>query len=123
MESIPAEYLKGMHTMICNHCGRSNHSIIIETPCVTTAKGKYIWQKFAEHRNNGQGGQPENKTDSELWLFKIQDSTKSIHPMTVNMEINGSMEVDTGAAVYIVSQTTCQKLFSKVPIKPASPCL
>ena len=39
------------------------------------------------------------------------------------MEINGkilNMEVDTGAAVSIISLTMWQKLFSEVPLKPAS---
>ena len=39
------------------------------------------------------------------------------------MEINGkilNMEVDTGAAVSIILQITCQKLLSKVPLRPGS---
>ena len=41
----------------------------------------------------------------------------------MDIEINGralNMEVDTGAAVFIISKTTYQKLFSEIPIKPAS---
>ena len=68
-------------------------------------------KKSQRHRgaNRIDTGQSESDTDSELPLFKIQDSTKSIHPITVDMEINGkilNMEVDTGATVFIISQTT-----------------
>ena len=41
----------------------------------------------------------------------------------MDIEINGTalnMEVDTGATVFIISKTTYQKLFSEIPIKPAS---
>ena len=65
----------------------------------------------------------DSDTDSELPLFKIRDSSKVAHPLTVDIEINGralNMEVDTGAAVSIISKTTYQKLFSEIPIKPAS---
>ena len=44
----------------------------------------------------------------------------------MDIEINGTalnMEVDTGATVFIISKTTYQKLFSEIPIKPASLCL
>ena len=56
-------------------------------------------------------GQQEkySDTDSELPLFKIRDSSKAAHPITVDIEINGralNMEVDTGAAVSIISKTS-----------------
>ena len=44
----------------------------------------------------------------------------------MDIEINGqvlNMEIDTGAAVSIISKATHQKLFSEVPIKSASLCL
>ena len=136
---------QGTRTMICNHCGKSNHKSsqchykdvicnnckkkghlakICRAPKQTMETG-VAKKKLQRHRGANwiDTGQPESDTDSELPLFKIQDSTKSIHPIKVDMEINGkilSMEVDTGAAVSIISQTTWQKLFSKVPIKPAS---
>ena len=64
----------------------------------------------------------DRDTDSELPLFKIKDSSKAVHPITVDMEISGkalNMEVNTGAAVSIISKATYQKLFSQVPLKSA----
>ena len=56
----------------------------------------------------------------------VRDAHNSTHPITVDIEINGqvfNMEIDTGAAVSIISKATYQKLFSEVPIKSASLCL
>ena len=42
-----------------------------------------------------------------------------MHPITVDMTIKGSllkMEIDTRAAVSIISQATYQKMFSEVPL-------
>ena len=61
-------------------------------------------------------------TDSELPLYKINDGSKSVHPMTVDKTIKGCLlkrEIDTGAAVSIISQATYQKLFSEVPLNAA----
>ena len=84
-----------------------------------------IKQKSQRGTNWIDTGQQEKKsdTDSELPLFKIMDSSKEAHPITVDIEINGrdlNMKGDTGAAVSIISKTTYQKLFSEIPIKPAS---
>ena len=120
-------------------------SAVLKTPFVIIVTRKDIWQKSTEHqdRQTDTGaakkkshqhrgatnwvdtGQPEkdSDTDSELPLFKIKDSSKAVHPITVDMKINGrvlNMEVDTGAAVSIISKATYQKLFSEVPVKPAS---
>jgi len=48
---------------------------------------------------------------------------RSSHPITVMLEVQGKpvvMEVDTGAAVSIISEETYNTLFSQVPIKQAS---
>ena len=58
-------------------------------------------------------------TDSELPLYKINDGSKSVHPITVDMTIKGcllKMEIDIRAAFSIISQATYQKLFSEVPL-------
>ena len=49
----------------------------------------------------------------------MNNGSKSVHPITVDMTINGcclKMEIDTGPTVSIISQATYQKLFSEVPL-------
>ena len=102
---------QGTRTTISNHCGKSNHKSsqchYKDVICNNCKKKGHLAKicrapkqameagvaKKKSQRHRGANwidtGQPESDTDSELPLFKIQDSTKSIHPITVNMEING----------------------------------
>ena len=58
----------------------------------------------------------DSDTDSELPLFKIRDSSKAAHPITVDIEINGralNMEVDTGAAFSLFPRLLTRNCFLK----------
>jgi len=48
---------------------------------------------------------------------------RSSHPITVQLEVQGKpllMEVDTGAAVSIISEETYDTLFSQVPLNQST---
>ena len=137
----------GTRTTVCKHCGKNNHKAsqchfkdavcnncqkkghlakICRAPRQTRdtrrTKKKSQVHRGAHWVDTGQS-ERDSDTDSELPLFKIKDSSKAVHPITVDMEISGkalNMEVDTGAAVSIISKATYQKLFSQVPLKSAS---
>ena len=99
--------------VICNNCKKGHLVKIYRAPKQTMDKGVARNHNVTEvltGLNSIDAGQPESDADSELPLFKIQDSTKSIYPITVDMEINGkilNMEVDTGAAISIILQIAC----------------
>ena len=112
---------------VCNNCRKKGHLAKICRAPRQIRDPRVNKKKSQAHRgahwvDTGQS-ERDSDTDSELPLFKIKDSSKAVHPITVDMEINGkalNMEVDTGAAVYIISKATYQKLFSHVPLKSAS---
>ena len=126
----------------CKHCGKNNHHAskcrFKEAICNTCHKKGHLAKICRAQRQQRPAApkkiaRPDNgtrwvgteqaasnsDTDSELPLYKINDGSKSVHPITVDMTIEGcllKMEIDTGAAVSIISQVTYQKLFSEVPL-------
>ena len=56
----------------------------------------------------------ENSEESDSDLHILTVAEKSRHPIMVDLEVNGkalTMEVDTGAAVSIISEETHRKVF------------
>ena len=53
----------------------------------------------------------EDDSDQDLPLYQV--SNKSSHPITIDLEIKKklTMEIDTGAAVSIISEKTRKKIF------------
>ena len=59
-------------------------------------------------------------------LFSVQKSSHPRDPITVELEINGKaipMEVDTGAAVSLISTTIKQELFPDSPLSTSTTVL
>ena len=62
-------------------------------------------------------------TDSELALHALTIGKPSVKPIRVDLEVSGkklTLDVDTGAAVSILSEKVFQQLFSEVKLKPSS---
>ena len=60
-------------------------------------------------------------SDQDLPLYQV--SNKSLHPITVDLEINKkklTMEIDTGAAVSIISEKTRKKIFPNAVLSKSS---
>ena len=96
---------------MCNNCQKKGHLAKI---CRATRQPRDTGlpkKKSQAHRDahwvdTGQSDR-DNDTDSELPLFK--NLCKAVHPNTAGMEINEkalNMEVNTGAAVSIISKAT-----------------
>ena len=65
------------------------------------------------------------RTVIQIFLY-IKVSARSTHPITVKLEIQGKpvlMEVDTGAAVSVISEETYKEQFSNLALKKAPVCL
>ena len=103
---------------ICRKCNKKGH---IAKVCHSTNPHK------ASHRKTRQANWVENESehsDSDLPIHKL--SIRGTHPIKVKLQIQGkplSMEVDTGAAVSVVSEDTYKELFFDLPLKRASVCL
>ena len=78
---------------ICNNCHKKGHlAKICRAP--RQKQDKPVTKKWVQpHKGTKwiEAGEPEQNsdTDSELPLFKIGDASKTVHPITVDMEING----------------------------------
>ena len=133
----------GNRVVPCKHCGKNNHHSskcrFKEAICNACHKKGHLAKICRAQRQQRPTAVPKKKahqdkgtrwvgteqeadhsdTDSELPLYKINDGSKSVHPITVDMTIKGSllkMEIDTGAAVSIISKATYQNMFSEVPL-------
>ena len=120
----------------CYRCGRSNHEEQMcryrRATCHNCGKTGHIAsvcrsRKTTQPTGNGNK-KPENKTKwveveatdkDELQLFTLGE--RASNQITVQVQVNGqqlSMELDTGAAVSIISQDTKQSLFPDLPLQP-----
>ena len=82
----------------------------------SSGKGRRPTQKKTEH-TNWVGNESED-SDSDLPVHKI--TAGSTYPITVELEIQGKpvvMEVDTGTAVSVISETTYKELFPNLTLK------
>ena len=62
------------------------------------------------------------KTDGELALHALTIGKPSVKPIRVDLKVLGkklTLDVDTGAAVSILSEKVFQQLFSGVKLKPS----
>ena len=127
----------------CYRCGRSNHAAtdcrFEDAVCHNCGKKGHL-ARVCRSRRQGQAGKKKNRTyhktkwvqqqqpdidesseDSDLPLLHVED--RSNHPITVEIEVNNRkllMEVDTGAAVSIISEETQKKLFPGATLEKSS---
>ena len=94
---------------ICNTCHKKGHLVKI---CRAQRQQRPAAPKKKTHPDKGtrwvgtEQAVDNSDTDSELPLYKTNDGSKSVHPITVDMTIKGcllKMEIDTGAAISIIS--------------------
>ena len=105
----------------CHACGKKGH---IAPACRSKPQGFHCKQpqfggrnQFKARQGTHQVHTDETVADSdtssnEFRLFKLQEPTS--HPISIQVRINNEellMEVDTGAAVSIISDSTRRKLF------------
>ena len=103
---------------MCRSCGKKGHiaRVCRSKKQGSSGKGRRPTQKKTEC-TNWVGNESED-SDSDLPVHKITAS--STYPITVELEIQGKsvvMEVDTGAAVSVISETTYKELFPNLTLK------
>ena len=122
--------------MDCHHCGKHGH---IAAACRAKKAGKPPFQRTYPPRKTGQAkdtnyvaaaqnedlppGVPAADKE-ELHLYSVNGA--GTHSIQVSMMLNGlahTLELDTGAAVTIMSQGESQQLFPGVPLTKSSTLL
>ena len=102
----------------CHSCGKMGH---IASVC--RSKSPKPKEEHVEHHStkkthhlqgNEQSSDDDASSDSEFLLYKV--GSRSSDPITVSVLLNGkelAMEVDTGAALSVISESTQQSVFPK----------
>ena len=104
---------------LCRKCGKKGHIARVCRSMKQVPSGKDRRPcKKTEHTNWVENESEDS--DSDLTVHKI--AAHSTRPITVKLEIQGKpvvMEVDTGAAVSVISEETYKGLFSNLTLKEA----
>ena len=116
----------------CNKCKKKGHLAKMcrkpdqaELPIPPPQKGRKPPQAGAQHKSRNSRQYRQTNTiraeDTIAPLFNVNG--KSANPITVALDVNGkklSMEVDTGAAVSVISEETRAHLFPSMKVKDTS---
>ena len=121
----------------CHRCGKSNHKPsdcrFLQATCHSCGKKGHISpvcpsasqdRKYSRGRDRRRQKTNWLETDSpadesNLPIYSVRTRTR---PISVELEVNGktlTMEVDTGAAVSIISQKVQEKLLPNVEVRPS----
>ena len=95
----------------CHNCGKKGH---IATACRSNKSRKSSKYQQQHHSTKYVDANSDDSGPDEIQLHAVGSSTKSSPPIMVNVQVQGEdlpMEVDTGAAVSIISETTWKNIF------------
>ena len=104
---------------VCHKCSKRGH---IAKVCRASKPKRDAVTGGKQHKKI-QWVQADDTSDSETELPVLKVSSRTSHPIQVEMKIHGKvlhMEVDTGVAVSIISEQIKHRLFSNIPLKPPS---
>ena len=115
----------------CHNCGKTGH---LQVACrqqsahpMTKRRGKRVQTRGRERDSSIHTVQEdtEESSNSDSVIRSIQSlnkvNGKSVKPYTVEVQLDGkslSMELDTGACISLVSQTTFSRLFPDKQLQP-----
>ena len=98
----------------CRHCGKLGH---IRPACKSREKTHHNPKKLGAVKHVQE---EQVECDREYSLFSIPSNGTS-KPYTVTLEVAGQqlqMEIDTGASLSLISESTCRKLWPKKRLLP-----
>ena len=118
----------------CHHCGKKNHlphqchfKDAVYHKCSKRGHIAKVCRASKPKRDAVTGGkqhkkiqwvQADDTSDSETELPVLKVSSRTSHPIQVEMKIHGKvlhMEVGTGVAVSVISEQNKHRLFSNIP--------
>ena len=112
---------------ICRKCQKRGH---IARVCRSSGDSKKHASNDYKRKHCGQSKFKKEthniREKEEMALFSVKKSSHPRDPITVELEINGKaipMEVDTGAAVSLISTTIKQELFPDSPLSTSTTML
>lgn len=108
----------------CHACGKTGHiAPVCRSKAMESKKGRaeHHESKKTHHvQDDKQSSDDAASSDGEFLLHKV--GSRSPDPITVPMLLNGktlTMEVDTGAALSVISESTRQSVFPEEPLHPS----
>ena len=107
----------------CHLCGKIGHISPVCRRGLTKKSLDFRSRKKSRKTNVVTEDLRDARTDSELVLHALTIGKPSVKSIRVDLEVSGknlTLDVDTGAAVSILSQKVFQQLFSEVKVKPSS---
>ena len=113
---------------MCYRCGGTNHAARDcrhrDSQCHKCKKKGHLAKVCRTRRAQEKRTETQSAKwveESEVPIYHV--GNKSHPPFTVKLDINGkqvTFEVDTGAAVTIISQEVCQRMFPNLKLLPSS---
>ena len=98
----------------CHNCGKKGHiaTVCRSKPAKSNANRRNPWTKYVDSKDS-------DAEDHQLLTI----GEKSTRPITIELLINNkplTMEVDTGAAVSLISEATMKKLLPRMKVQPSN---
>ena len=114
----------------CHRCGKLGHisRMCRRKPGPSKSKEKKrIFRgrrtKWVQADGNSDGAtDSKDSAEDSVTVYKVTKTTVSCSPITAQLQVNGkplSMEVDTGAAVSIISEETQKRYFPNAVVRPS----
>ena len=107
-------------TSKCHYCGKLGHlASVCRTKQRVAKRESTKWVQIADEST-------PDSTESSARILQIGKGSLSSHPITVSVTINEqplNMELDTGAAVSIISEQEHQRLFPSSSLRPSNTLL
>ena len=111
--------------VVCHHCQKKGHlaKVCRQRLAQQSTDKKHVRKQQGRGANWVQTDPNVSEEDSDTDLPLYQVSSKASHPITVDLEVNKTkltMEIDTGAAVSVISEQTRRKMFPDVPLSKST---
>ena len=102
----------------CHSCGKTGHiAPVCRSRPLQSKEGRVETHHL---QDDEQSPDDAASSDSEFLLYRV--GSRSSDSISVPMLLNGqelAMEVDTGAALSVISESTCQSVCPKEPLHPS----
>ena len=119
------EYTSRFKEAVCHQCQKKGHlaKVCRQRLAQQSTDKKHVRKQQGRGANWVQTGPNVSEEDSDTDLPLYQVNSKASHPITVDLEVNKTkltMEIDTRAAVSVISEQTRKKMFPDVPLSKST---
>ena len=103
---------------ICHKCGKKGH---LKAVCRSKPKGNPSRKRQPRHVRHIEEEEVDDESEDELTLYHIR-AKKTTPPLRLSIKLNEhmvEMELDTGASVLLMSETTFRRLWPQEKLAPS----